>query len=402
MHIAFITPEFVTEPSYSGGLANYLGRVTVALVEQGHTVHVFTRSTCNEQIDFQGVTVHRVVPLWDRRMVLDHIDSLIPKIYYNPYQDLKAAWCLWRRWQQVHKTTSFDITQVANVMAVGLFFRWQQHPPVVTRMSSYRPFWDTAAGIEITPGVKLRWLMERLAVTGTRHLYAPTYFVAGQVQKGYGIPKVDVIETPFFVEEPEGDSSLFEEQAQGKPYILFFGRMTQMKGVHILAQALPKLLEQFEDMQAFFIGGHGPAPDQRPMPDYIRDQVRGFESRVTVLESIRHDKLYPFIKQAKVVVLPSLIDNLPNTCLEAMGLGKVVVATTGSCFEQVIESGVSGILVAPENVAALAEGITKAWTLTDEARHRMEAQAQQSIKKLHPAQAIPRVVDYYQSVVESN
>lgn len=402
MRIAFITPEFVTEPSYSGGLANYLGRVTVALAEQGHTVHVFTRSTQDGQIDFHGVTVHRVVPLWDRRMILDHVDPLIPKTFYNPYQDLKAAWCLWRQWLAIHKTVQFNIVQVANVMAVGLFFRWERKTPVVTRMSSYRPFWDTAAGISQTAGVKLRWLMERLAVTGTRHLYAPTHFVAGQVQKGYDIPRVEVIETPFFVEQPTSDTNVFEQHAQGKSYLLYFGRMTQMKGVHILVDALPELLNQFDDMQALFIGGSGPSPDFRPMADYIRDKLKAFGDRVTVLESMRHDKLYPFIEKAKVVVLPSLIDNLPNTCLEAMGLGKVVVATTGSCFEQVIEPNISGILVSPGNALALAEGIRQAWQLSEPDQTLMQEQAQKSIKKLHPVQAIPKLIDYYQNIILSH
>jgi glycosyltransferase involved in cell wall biosynthesis len=400
MRIAFITPEFVTEPSYSGGLANYLGRVTVALAEQGHEVHVFTRSLENEQIEFQGVTVHRVVPLWDRRMILDHIDPLIPKTFYNPYQDFKAAWCLWRRWQRIRQTVQFDIVQVANVMAVGLFFRWERKTPIVTRMSSYRPFWDTAAGIRQTVGVKLRWFMERLAVTGTRYLYAPTYFVAGQVQKGYGIPHVEVMETPFFLEEPTADTSIFE-QYEGKPYLLFFGRMTQMKGVHVLAEALPELLKQFQEMQVFFVGGNGPAPDGRPMADYIRDRLQEFGDRITILSSMRHDKLYPFIKNAKVVALPSLIDNLPNTCLEAMGIGKIVVATTGSCFEQVIENGVSGILVRPGDAAALAEGIRRAWQLEEPIYIEMQNQAQKSIGKLHPSQSIPRLIEYYQSIVAS-
>jgi glycosyltransferase involved in cell wall biosynthesis len=398
MRIAFITPEFVTEPSYSGGLANYLGRVTVALAEQGHEVHVFTRSTENEQIEFRGVTIHRVVPLWDRRMILDHLDPLVPKIFYDPYQDFKAAWCLWQRWQSIHQAIQFDIIQVANVMAVGLFFRWETKTSVVTRMSCYRPFWDAAAGIQPTAGVKLRWFIERLAVTGTRYLYAPTYFVAGQVQKGYGIPHVGVIETPFFLEQPTSDTSIFE-QYEGKPYLLFFGRMTQMKGVHILAQALPEVLRQFDDMQVIFIGGDAPAPDSRLMSEYIRDKLKDFSDRVTLLDSMRHDKLYPFIQNAKVVVLPSLIDNLPNTCLEAMGLGKVIVATTGSCFEQVIENGISGILVNPGDAAALAQGICRAWMLDEQAFTEMQNQAQQSIAKLHPNQSIPRLVEYYQSII---
>ncbi|MBE9179514.1 glycosyltransferase family 4 protein [Oculatella sp. LEGE 06141] len=401
MRIAFVTPEFVTEPSYSGGLANYLGRVTVALAEQGHDVHVFTRAQQNETLKFQGVTVHRVVPLWDQRMILDHVDPLIPKVFYNPYQDFKAAWCLWKRWLSVQQHVQFDIVQVANVMAVGLFFRWERYVPVVTRMSSYRPFWDTAAGIQQTSGVKLRWLMEKLAVKRTRWIYAPTYFVAGQVQKGYGIPKVNVIETPFFVEQPTCDTALFEETAKGKSYILYFGRMTQMKGVHILVEALPRLLNDYPEMHVLFIGGSGPAPTGQPMNEYISEQLHSFGDRVKVLPSMRHDKLYPFIQQAKVIALPSLIDNLPNTCLEAMGLGKVVVATTGSCFEQVIEPSVSGILVNPGDPPALADGIRKAWNLNEHEQAEMELQAQNSITKLHPTQAIPRLLDYYQSIIQN-
>jgi glycosyltransferase involved in cell wall biosynthesis len=399
MQIAFITPEFVTEPSYSGGLANYLGRVTVALVEQGHTVHVFTRSNQNEQIDFQGVTVHRVVPLWDQRMILDHIDPLIPRNFYNPYQDLKAAWCLWHRWRQVYRNMKFDLVQVANVMAVGLFFRWERKTPIITRMSNYRPFWDTAAGIPQTTGVKLRWFMERLAITGTRYVYAPTHFVANQVQKAYSIPQINVIETPFFLEQSTYDTTFFDQHASGKSYILFFGRMTQMKGVHILVQALPTVLTQFQEMHVLFIGGSGPAPDGKPMTEYIQDQLKEFSDRVTVKSSVRHDQLYPLITHAKLVVLPSLIDNLPNTCLEALGLGKVVVATTGSCFEQVIQHQVSGILVAPGDPDALAEGIKYGWQLNEQERSAMEDQAKKGMVKLLPTQAIPRLIDYYQGVV---
>lgn len=400
MRIAFITPEFVTEPSYSGGLANYLGRVTVALVQAGHHVSVFTRSQTSGCIKFQGVEVYQVLPLWDRRMILDHIDPLVPRLFYNPYQDLKAAWCLWKKWQQMQKKEAFDIVQVANVMAVGLFFRQEKRVPVVTRLSSYRPFWDRAAGVEENAGVKARWYMERLAIQGCKHLYAPTYFVAKQVEKGYGTPSVDVIETPFFPEQPAFDTSTFDEHLAGKTYALYFGRMTQMKGVHILAQALPKLFSQYSDMHVAFIGGKGISPTGTTMREYISEQLGAFKNRVTFIDSIRHDKLYPIVEGAKIVVLPSLIDNLPNTCLESMGLGKVVVATTGSCFEQVIEHDVSGILVEPNNPESLAVGIASAWNLSEDQRLAMQKHARESITRLYPEKSIPTLINYYRELLE--
>ncbi|MEO1180563.1 MAG: glycosyltransferase family 4 protein, partial [Cyanobacteria bacterium J06636_28] len=235
-----------------------------------------------------------------------------------------------------------------------------------------------------------------------KHLYAPTYFVAKQVETGYGIPKVDVIETPFFPEQPALDPEVFDQQLAGKSYALYFGRMTQMKGVHILAQALPQVLKRYPEMHMVFVGGAGISPEADSMREYVAKQLKDFSDRIIFIDSLRHDKLYPIIKGAKIVVLPSLIDNLPNTCLESMGLGKVVVATTGSCFEQVIEHNKSGILVEPGNPTALAEGISDAWQLDENQRLTMQQDAASSIERLHPDNAIPKLVTYYESLIKAS
>ncbi|RYX82793.1 glycosyltransferase family 1 protein [bacterium] len=402
MRICFVSPEYVTEPNFSGGLANYLGRVSVALAERGHDVHVMTRAKENGTIDYRGVTVHRVLPVWDKHFFFDHIDPLVPRQYYGVYQDIKAAWCLSRRWKQISRKEKFDLVQVANVSSVGLFFKKEKRVPVVTRLSSYRPVWDKIAGVKETKGVRARWKLEKRAIKGTRWIYGPTRYVAKFVEDDYKV-KVKVVETPFFSEEPSPDPSLYNETCAGSDYALFFGRMTQMKGVHILAQALPAVLRAVPDLKMVFVGPDAKAPDGKPMSEWISAQLKtadpdGSEKladRVMVLGSTRHDRLYPLIENARVVVLPSLVDNLPNTCLESMGVNRVVVATTGSCFEALIDDGKSGFLVEPGNPEALSKAIIRAWQLSPEERDKMGGFAHQRIAKLHPDHAIPELLDYY-------
>ena len=60
MNIAFLTSEYVTEPSYAGGLAQYLGRVCHELVKRGNHVEVFVSSEQKETIEINGVVVNRV------------------------------------------------------------------------------------------------------------------------------------------------------------------------------------------------------------------------------------------------------------------------------------------------------------------------------------------------------
>ena len=243
--------------------------------------------------------------------------------------------------------------------------------------------------------------MERKAIERIQHTYAPTHFVARLTEENYNVSNVKVIETPFYHEEPDSDTSVFDEHLSGKRYVLYFGRQTQMKGVHRLAEALPKVMSDFPDVHAVFVGNSGKAPSGPGMHEYISELLREYRDRLVILDSMRHDRLYPIVQNAEIVALPSLIDNLPNTCLEAMALSRTVVATSGTCFEQLIAHGESGILVKPDCAEALTEGLQQALRLSTEERISMGERAKSRIADLHPDLKVPELTRYFETLAST-
>jgi glycosyltransferase involved in cell wall biosynthesis len=400
--IAFVTPEFTLDERFSGGLANYVSRVSAALVEQGHRVTVFTRGKSDAIQEWNGVQVYSVSGLLDpSKRLWDKLDFFFRNKFYCPYQDVKAAWCLWRKYREFVKVEGrFDIVQLANVQAVGLFFKPIADETMVTRLSSYRPLWDRQAGIPEDWFVRMRWWLEEKAIRRTPFHYAPSRFVTDYVQKGYNFENVEVVETPFFQEVVEPDRSVFESTLEGKRYLLFFGRLTQMKGVHRLAEALPEVLRKHEDLHAVFAGADtNLAPGGGGMRDYIRKTIGGqFKDRLVFFDPLRHEQLYPIIENAEWVALPSIVDNLPNTCLEAMGLGRPVIATRGSCFEQLITDGETGLLCNADDSIDLQRILFTALNISPFDREKMAEHGKASLRRLHPDMAIPALVEYYRKI----
>lgn len=271
---------------------------------------------------------------------------------------------------------------------------------MVTRLSSYRPLWDRRAGIPENWFVRMRWWLEEKAIRRTKFHYAPSEFVAKHVEEGYGLKNVQVVETPFFQEVHETDASLYESALKDKRYLLFFGRLTQMKGVHRLAEALPEVLRQSPELHAVFAGADTSlAPDGGGMRDYIRKMLgEELQNRLLFFDPLRHEQLYPVIEHAEWVVLPSIVDNLPNTCLEAMGLGRPVIATKGSCFEQLITDGQNGFLCEADDAESLQAILKLALNLSPEDRERIGGEARSSLERLRPETAIPELIQFYKNI----
>lgn len=394
MRVALITPEFVSESNFDGGLANYLHRAARTLIQLGHEPHVLVASDRDETIDFDGIAVHRVCV---RSRLIDGVARRLLRSYLPIVSIPWQSWRLNRRLRRLHREIGIDVAQYSSYGATALFRPGSI--PAVVRLSSLESLWDRAyerTGLTRGPYFATAQL-EKLSLRRATRLISPSRLVAGEAEKIVG-RTVAVVESPMLPSSRELDDSTYREHLAGKRYGLFFGTVGLLKGVKTLAEALPELFEQDKELHFAFVGKQGNFAG-RPMLEYVRSRVASHQRRVIYLDRLPHEKLYPVIDGASVVVLPSRIDNFPNACLEAMARGKIVVGTRGASFEQLIEDGVSGFLCEIDDRASLQAAIQRALAHPDPEAIGKRASAR--IAQLDPEIVGRDLVQIYQSARSS-
>ncbi|BAZ29613.1 putative glycosyltransferase [Cylindrospermum sp. NIES-4074] len=358
MRIGFVTTEYITEKNFSGGLANYLHRVAKALVSLGNEVHIIVRSDIDRsEFDHEGIHIHRLMGGQIKRWLSHLTRHGMPETS----NCLDFNFQVYHKLMQLHKQHPFDIVQFPDWDACGVISSFLLPIPQVTRISAYRPVWYENSGERRDRDERtiewLEWLQMRLS----KYIYAPSYTLKRLLAEEAKITHVRVIRTPFYLETSDWDSSVFNEYLQGRKYLLFFGRFQLHKGFHILAQALPQVLEKHPDCYAVFVGLDVSSSLASSMKEYALSLCSQYTDRLIFIDQIPHTQLYPVIAGTKLVVLPSLIDNLPNACLEAMALGKPIIGTVGASFDELLTEGETGFLVPVGEVNALATKINEAW-----------------------------------------
>jgi len=389
LRIAFATPEFVTEDYFDGGLANYLNRVSRSLAQLGHDVHVVTLSTKNDHtFDHEGVMVHRVMPKagWYRFNRLTG-SSLTTTLHW-----LNFSAQTYRKLKQLHRRQPFDLIQYPNYSSCGLFSIPFLSTAHIVRASS-QPGFNTHVKQNLDSALTER--LEALQYKLTRNVHTPSRAVQKMLAGN-----ARLIRSPFYVETRDWDTTVYDQFFKGKKYVLYFGRFQLHKGFHTLAQALPQFLKQCPDAYVALVGRDMETSLASSMAAFARAQCNGFGERLMIVENLRHSSLYPIINEARFVVVPSLLDNLPNACLEAMGLGKVVIGTIGTTHDELISDGVNGFLVQPDNPQALADKMIAAWT--DQRLDAMSSAAKEKTLEFAPEKTIPSLLSYYSEVLSNN
>jgi glycosyltransferase involved in cell wall biosynthesis len=397
LRIAFATPEYVTEKHFDGGLANYVNRVSKTLADLDHDVHVVTLSLQDEaKFEYEGVMVHRVnLSRAGKALNRLTLNSLGTTVHW-----LNFSTQVFRKLKQLHRKEPFHVIQYPNYSSCGLFSIPLLRTAHVVRASSYEPAWADAAGRKRNLDLKLAERMEALQYRLTRNVHVPSFSMQTMLSTKAGVCDARVIRSPFYVETHEWDPAVYERFLKDRRYVLYFGRFQLHKGFHTLVQALPRFLERYEDAYAVLVGRDMETPLGSSMAEYARAQCRQFADRLIVLENLPHAQLYPVIDRSHLVVLPSLIDNLPNSCLEAMGIGKVVIGTNGASFDELIADGVNGFLVDPNSPGALADKLIAAWV--DPKLDEMSAAAKRRMHDFAPEKTVASLLTYYSEVLNGS
>lgn len=395
MRIGFITPEFVTESNFSGGLANYIHRSAKSLISFGHQVDVvtFSRDTGKLTFDFDGITVHRVSAGKKRRFW----DRITRRRLPGTAHWLEFSFNAYRKAKSLHGRKPFDILQFSNYRACGLFAELLLPVPSVTRISSYRPLWNELTGMNRNLDVRTMELLEILHLYLSRNKYAPSHTLKKVLRERAGIRSVRVIRTPFYMETGDLDSSVYDRHLKGGKYALYFGRFQLLKGFRVLADALEEILGGNPGFHFAFVGKDMAGGDIPSLKEYALFKSGEYADRLIFLDELRHKQLYPIIRGADLVVLPSLADNLPNTCLEAMGMGKPVLGTVGASFDELITDGVNGFLAPVGDAKALAEKVNEALLHPD--LEKIGEAAREKAADFLPEKTVEELLRYYRQVI---
>ena len=148
--------------------------------------------------------------------------------------------------------------------------------------------------------------------------------------------------------------------------IVTVANLRREKAHEVLIDAAASLLPRYPDLQFRFVGG---GARTRELTALV--QSRGLADRILFLG--HRDDVPAVLAESDVYVLPSRSEAFPNGVIEAMAAGLPVVATAVGGILELVDDGRTGVLVPPDDPAALARAIQR--LLDDPARAAALAQA---------------------------
>ena len=139
----------------------------------------------------------------------------------------------------------------------------------------------------------------------------------------------------------------------GVPRLLFLGQLVERKGLHVLVDAFARV---DRNAQLVLAGGDWTS-------DGYAQRVKALARDLGVAERVHfedhREDVGALLSTADVFVLPSLSEARPRSIIEAMSLGIPVVASNTGGIPSLIASGDTGLLVPPNDAAALADGLNR-------------------------------------------
>jgi glycosyltransferase involved in cell wall biosynthesis len=186
-------------------------------------------------------------------------------------------------------------------------------------------------------------------------------YMVSHVKWAFGLPEDKVVMVPNGVNthvyegiEKEDLKSFRSRFAlPEEKIVLFVGRLVYEKGVHVLINAAPKVLEKVN--AKFIIVGSGYMKEQ--LLNIVRSMK--LEHKVLFAGFLDEETLLKLQKCADVSVVPSLFEPFGIVALEAMAAKSPVVVSDTGGLSEIVDHDSTGVKVYPNNPDSLAWGITK-------------------------------------------
>jgi glycosyltransferase involved in cell wall biosynthesis len=239
--------------------------------------------------------------------------------------------------------------------------------------------------------------LKRRELDGADAVTAVSAAVAESLRADYGLDPVRVKVVPNGADPPDeqGERAAMRRYRESlgagmlRPLWVCVGRLERQKGQDVLLEALAMLRQRGIDFVCAFAGDGSTRAALE-----ARREALGLGAHARFLGQVEDPG--PLLAAADAVVLPSRWEGLPLVVLEALARGRPVVASGVGGIPEVIEDGVEGRLVPPDDATALAAALEDCFRRSDVA----QSMGRRGARLIQDRYTWPRVVENFETVYD--
>lgn len=357
MKIAFLTPEFPhPKTGTAGGIGSSILNLAKGLVDLGHQSVVVVYGQNEDSVfSYEGIRIHKIknvrfkgLSFWlTQKKVARYINSLVVK-------------------------GEVDIVEAPDWTGFTAFFKL--NCPLVVKLHGSDTYF---CHLEKRPLKKRNFILEKRAFTNADAIVSVSQFTAELTNTLFNAKRdIAIIHNGI-------DTDKFGVlNSNNAPIILYFGTLIRKKGLLELPAIFNAVHERFPATQLWLIG--------KDAPDVVSGATSTWELMKPLFapqaaQSVFYEGAVPYneiihkIQSAAVCVFPTFAEAFPVSWLEAMSMGKAVVASDIGWAKEVIDHGDNGFLAHPTQHDIYARYIL-ALLQNDEQRIRMGNKAAKKIR----------------------
>jgi glycogen synthase len=400
LHIALQTLDYPPDPTLSA-IGLYTRELAVSLAERGHTVHVVARGDRDDVVDDGPVTVHRVGPPRPDVPTSMGAFRFFRFAAKRVGDEVRYRRRLARRLARIVHEEGIDLVEACDSSAESLLFPRLRPARVPFVVRLHMPTYVAELFDRNVPAVSRRIIqaVERRMILGATHVSAPTSAAAAFFRRalGLGTRRIAVYANPPTLDP---DTVLAQHGDDGRT-VLYVGRLTVGKGAVTLAEAIPEVRARFPTARFVFVGPDGPtASGHDSLQARLLDVVPAEHHEAVVFTGhLDHEAVVERVRRAAVCAFPSAFESFGYACLEAMTLGKAIVASDTGGLRHLLDGGRCGLLFpfpAADRLAAQVVRLLEAPTLRASLGARARTRAQRGFGR---ARATDDIEGFYRRAV---
>lgn len=330
-----------------GGIAAYSYYLSVALARKGHEVHVIAMSERKEK-DFMNESVYI------------HVIKYKKRISGGFWNQLNYSWKVYKTVNRLMKEYSIEIMECPDYYTEGFFSSRINTVPLIVK--SHNPIFVLSqierTGFLISLDNTLISKLEKSQIKSADKVTACSSALAKIISKQCSIDpnQIKVIHNGI-------NMQLFDEIGEDMSFrsrygirdtdimVLYLGRLERIKGVYILAEVIPRIFKAFSNVFFVFVGKD---KTEGTYERYMKRMVgKRYENRIIFTGALFGTNKIKVIKSCDFMVVPSLWENFPYVCLEAMTCNKPVIGTINGGIKEMIVHGENGLLFNPNRINEL-------------------------------------------------